>query len=466
MESTTWYYRFDNNGNLKEMTPNGSNPGNGAIRYTYTGANQLNKIETHNGSTYVTLAQMAYDGIGSRVVLTGWVSSVAYTTTYASRIAGKVQILQAASGANTTSYLYGLNQIGEFGLQSVYYLTDGAGSIRHLVDLNGAVKLARMYEPFGQVLLQSGTGDPIYGYLGTQFDRISGLLYINGAYYDPITGRFLSPSTGGTNPYVPLGGAALAPILILALIGRRKRSKIWTGWLVVALMVSAGLTMAACGGEPVPQPAPTTPRPITTPPTPTSNPVPIPPSVTPTPSPVSLPSPTATCTPTWTPLAPQWLEGDFTITHYTFALESDPIYANDQRVSANGLPPERQYREGFLFGPSGIRQQGTGLAEDGEYITIDWTRGNPRGSREEVYFTYGIGGRDAPPVAWQTVATGDSRLPAGTRITIEVYPGRIFTVTDSGDAVGARHIDIFVGALTLDEANQLGTQTSRVAIVP
>lgn len=183
VESTTWYYRFDNNGNLKEMTPNGSNPGNGAIRYTYTGANQLNKIETHNGSTYVTLAQMAYDGIGSRVVLTGWVSSVAYTTTYASRIAGKVQILQAASGANTTSYLYGLNQIGEFGLQSVYYLTDGAGSIRHLVDLNGAVKLARMYEPFGQVLLQSGTGDPIYGYLGTQFDRISGLLYINGAYY-------------------------------------------------------------------------------------------------------------------------------------------------------------------------------------------------------------------------------------------------------------------------------------------
>jgi hypothetical protein len=120
---------------------------------------------------------MAYDGIGSRVVLTGWVSGVAYTTTYASRIAGKVQILQATSGVNATSYLYGLNQIGEFGLQSVYYLVDGAGSIRHLVDPNGAVKLARMYEPFGQVLIQTGTGDPIYGYLGAQFllpiDRLS-----------------------------------------------------------------------------------------------------------------------------------------------------------------------------------------------------------------------------------------------------------------------------------------------------
>lgn len=309
VEATTWYYRFDSNGNLVEMTPNGSSPANGAIRYTFNAANQLNKIETHNGGAYSTLAQISYDGIGSRVVLTGWVSGVAYTTTYASRISGKVQILQATSGANTTSYLYGLNQIAEFGLQSVYYLTDGAGSIRHLVDPNGAVKLARMYEPFGQVLMQAGTGDPAYGYLGAQFDRISGLLYINGRYYDPVTGRFLSPSSGGSNPYVPLGGAALAPILILALIGRRKKGKVWTGWVVVALMVSAGLSIAACGGQPTPQPAPTTPRPITTPPTPMPKPVTVSPSVTPTPSPAPLqpvmpdcPTPNPTVTPT--PLTP------------------------------------------------------------------------------------------------------------------------------------------------------------------
>ncbi len=46
VESTTWYYRHDGNGNLLEMTPNGSSPANGAIRYTYDAANQLNKIET------------------------------------------------------------------------------------------------------------------------------------------------------------------------------------------------------------------------------------------------------------------------------------------------------------------------------------------------------------------------------------------------------------------------------------
>ncbi|CAG0954738.1 partial tRNA3(Ser)-specific nuclease WapA, partial [Anaerolineae bacterium] len=38
VESTTWYYRHDGNGNLVEMTPNGSNPANGAIRYTYSTA--------------------------------------------------------------------------------------------------------------------------------------------------------------------------------------------------------------------------------------------------------------------------------------------------------------------------------------------------------------------------------------------------------------------------------------------
>ncbi len=248
---------------------------------------------------------MAYNAIGNRVVLTGWVSGVAYTTTYASRIAGKVQILQATSGVNSTSYLYGLNQIGEFGLQSVYYLTDGAGSVRHLVDPNGAVKLVRLYEPFGQVLMQKGSGDPIYGYLGAQFDRISGLMYINGAYYDPVTGRFLSPSSGGPNPYVPLGGAALAPILILALIGRRKKGKIWTGWVVIALIASVGLTLAACIEQTPPStPKPPTPRPIpgitataTSMPAPISSLIPATPTAVPLPpTPVACPMPTSTAT--------------------------------------------------------------------------------------------------------------------------------------------------------------------------
>ncbi len=113
---------------------------------------------------------MAWHGIGSCIVLIGWVSGVAYTTTYASRIVGKVQFLQATSSVNLISHLHGLNQIGEFGLQSVYYLTNGAGSVRHLVEPNGALKLTWPYESFGQVLMQTGTGDPIYGYFSVSFN--------------------------------------------------------------------------------------------------------------------------------------------------------------------------------------------------------------------------------------------------------------------------------------------------------
>lgn len=47
VEPKTWYYSFDNNGNLREVTPNGSNPGNGAIRYTYDATNRLSMMATY-----------------------------------------------------------------------------------------------------------------------------------------------------------------------------------------------------------------------------------------------------------------------------------------------------------------------------------------------------------------------------------------------------------------------------------
>ena len=235
--------------------------------------------------------------------------------------------------------------------------------------------------------------------------------------------------------------------------------------------------MAGCGNPPAGQPPLTvcsTPPPIPgLGPSPTPTPTPISPTPSPTPTPTPTPNPGASPylwenppTPTPGPSPTPhivWFEEDFLITHYPFALESDPAYANDERVAAIGLPPENLYREGFLFGPRGILDKGTGLAEDGKYITIDWWAGGPQG--KNTPFKYGIGGQYSSPVAWETVAAGDPRLPSGTRIVIEVYPSRVFTVTDTGGGVGANHIDIFVGAITLAEADELGAKSSRVGIV-
>jgi 3D (Asp-Asp-Asp) domain-containing protein len=107
--------------------------------------------------------------------------------------------------------------------------------------------------------------------------------------------------------------------------------------------------------------------------------------------------------------------------------------------------------------------QGTGLAENGQYITIDWINSDVQSGN--WVFTNGIGGQSGKPEAWQTVATGDLRLPQGTKIVIEAYPGIIFVVNDTGSGVGANHIDVFIGAVPIEEADQYGTKNSRIAII-
>ncbi len=125
-----------------------------------------------------------------------------------------------------------------------------------------------------------------------------------------MTGRFLSPVGNGPNPYVPPGGAALAPILIVALLGRKKKGQLWTGWLVLAVMMSVGLGLVACGSEtPTPQQPPNVPHPptpISTPtPTAVTNPSPVsslPTSVPLPPTPPQCPTPPATSTVAPTPI--------------------------------------------------------------------------------------------------------------------------------------------------------------------
>ena len=185
-----------------------------------------------------------------------------------------------------------------------YYLADGAGSIRQLADPNGYVVLSRWYEPFGQILTQKGTAVATYGYLGVPLDRVTGLVYIHGRYYDPATGRYLAPGDGA-NPYLPLQitGALLGPLTVLSAVAQRNRKR--RRWLRGLAMVLVLLTVSgiAVGCQPPPlppEPPPT--QPPTQPPGRTpgrQTPPPVP--ATPTPSRTSTPTPTPCPTPTRTP---------------------------------------------------------------------------------------------------------------------------------------------------------------------
>ncbi|MEM8858455.1 MAG: hypothetical protein AAGD96_09045 [Chloroflexota bacterium] len=162
----------------------------------------------------------------------------------------------------------------------------------------------------------------------------------------------------------------------------------------------------------------------------------------------------------------EWLEQTFTISHYTFALETDPLYVEDEKVKAPGLDENEKHRYGFLFGGRGVLQQGSGLTESGRYITIDWDRSyhDPEDfTQNRWYFKYGVG---RPVVPWETVATHHPDLPQGTKIVIETYLGQYeFIVGDAGLDLADDQIDVFVGHMTIQEADQLGITWSRVGIV-
>jgi RHS repeat-associated protein len=136
-----------------------------------------------------------------------------------------------------------------------YYLNDGLNVPRQMSDGNGAVTLMREYTPWGEVLKQAGTGNFTWGYFGGLMDAATGLLYVGGGqYYDPASGRFLTPANRNGNPYLPgridptaglLGSATL-----LALVFRRRRKPGKYDTLVVTLVLAFGLGigLAGCGG--------------------------------------------------------------------------------------------------------------------------------------------------------------------------------------------------------------------------
>jgi RHS repeat-associated protein len=204
--------------------------------------------------------------------------------------------LAASAAGQTTFYVYGRGPLAELTDEWTYYLADGNHTVRQLSDADGAITLARSYTPWGELLMQRGGGDPPWGYFGGLLDAATGLIYVgSGQYYDPRTGRFLSPIGSGRNPYVPtspcdplgalLGMVALAALLVPRRRRRRKRDE-WLLGLMLVLAVGMSIGLAAC--EPTPPPD-TPPQPPTTPPSPTP-----PPSATPTCTPTS----TSTSTPT------------------------------------------------------------------------------------------------------------------------------------------------------------------------
>jgi RHS repeat-associated protein len=325
-DGITWYYTFDATGNQTRQTPGGATAAEGEIRYSYDAANRLTRVELYTGGSYTTLSTALYNGDGERTSLTTYALGVPLTTTYAV-FAG--QLLATTTGTQTTLYLPGRETVlAEYGSEWSYPLNDPTGSLRQTATASGGVTLARSYKPFGGMLEESGPYQSLFGFVGAQLDRVSGLLYANGRYYDPATGRYLTPDYSRVNPYTPLQGPGiwlLLPFMGMVLALRRRRGGPWR-MVVLVCVIGMGMTLTGCSlsdfiekvpkeGSPtstLPQPPspavslPTstqTSTPTSTPPllsTSTSTPLP-PPTPSPTLPPPVCPTPSDTPTPTDTP---------------------------------------------------------------------------------------------------------------------------------------------------------------------
>lgn len=481
-----WRYTYDNNGNLIQATL-GEGSGPGAKRYSYNAAGFLTKIQAFD-EDWQTQAEMHYNALGQRLQM----SSSGETARY---VMDGDQPLLAALGGRTTYYLYGLAPIAELTDAWSYSLPDGFGMSRQISDAGGAITYATNFTPWGEIFESFGQGNITWGYFGGLMDTATGLLYVgDGQYYDPATGRFLTrgANPNNPNPYVPWhgdpSGAILAPLSLMALIfgGKRNRSRWNLSALTLVVVLSLSLVLSACGSDPTAPPSTEPPQ--------------IEPSQTPPPQdsdgaanvsydsssdvlpPVEAPTISITCTPT-TAMASSSAPvstvppastsgqnliylGEWKITHYNYALESDSQFPADDKVPVSGLPQDRLYRRQFIYSPPGIYGQGTGRAESGEYITIDhwrnlqtygpgWEDSNP----VYWYFTYGKGGRFKEGTPWASVAMAqsESQLRYGDKVKIGLYPDHIFEVTDTGTFPDTSHLDVFIGEDTHANALAYGT---------
>ncbi len=168
-------YAYDNRGNLTH---------DGVYTYTWNAAGRLVKAESITHTIVYT-----YNGDDVRVAS----AADGTVTRYVQDTIGLPQVLAETTGGATVLYLYGVSRLAQVrGNDAEWFLGDALGSVRQLVDEDGAIVLSRDYDPYGQMVSADGTGSSGYGFTGEQFDRYTQFVFLRARYYRPEIGEFVS----------------------------------------------------------------------------------------------------------------------------------------------------------------------------------------------------------------------------------------------------------------------------------
>ena len=157
------------------------------MSFTWKNGRQLATFKNSSSTVSYT-----YNADGVRIGKSG-----SKTITY--EVSG-TQIISEKNGTNTTYYLYDENG-SPIGLTykgtTYFYRKNLQGDIINITDSTGAKVVTYTYNAWGKLMSMTGNmelgGNNPFRYRGYYYDTESGLYYLNSRYYDPVTGRFVSP---------------------------------------------------------------------------------------------------------------------------------------------------------------------------------------------------------------------------------------------------------------------------------
>lgn len=183
-------FAYDANGNLLS---------DGTNTYAYDYENRLVQVVTPSGTV-----EYSYDAWGRKLSRSDGSSTVRYVYD-----GDRVIMERNGSGAVLAKYVYGVGLDEALrmdrGAGTHYFLHDALGSVVNATDGSGAKVESYGYDVYGRATIKNKSGATIeksaignpYLFTGRDFDEDSGLYSLRARWYDPVTGRFISPDPIG-----------------------------------------------------------------------------------------------------------------------------------------------------------------------------------------------------------------------------------------------------------------------------
>ena len=171
-------YTFDSNGNLLNT---------GVLTNTFDAANRLISM-----SRDAATIEPIYNGLGHRVGQ----SAAGNTTDFTLDVVGLPEVIYTSEN-ETYLHLPGVIVTEKAG-EARYFLSDGLGSIRQVVDETANVLAYQEFDPYGTPVSNDG-GEP-YGYTGEWWEDEVELLHLRARWYLPEDGIFLSRDAVESEP--------------------------------------------------------------------------------------------------------------------------------------------------------------------------------------------------------------------------------------------------------------------------